>query len=123
MEEGGIKTKAALTACIQPRTRYAICYNVVNNVRAALHLCAGTRTRGQKYMLGKIKNMNTSWGIAITLLLAGMTVQITDSLELFGRNSAIPLVIGLSMVAIGVLFFLGLYLVRRNAKKSDGQGE
>jgi hypothetical protein len=74
-------------------------------------------------MLDKIKNINTSWGIAITLLLAGMTVQLTDSLEVFGRNSVIPLVIGLSMVAVGVSFFLGLYLVRRNARQGGGEQE
>ncbi len=70
-------------------------------------------------MLSKIKNISTSWGIACTLLLAGMTVQITDGLEVFGYNSVIPLVIGLSIVAVGVSFFLGLFLVRRNTKKSS----
>ena len=64
----------------------------------------------------KIKNINTSWGIALTLLLAGLTVQITDNLDVFGHNSVIPLVIGLCIVAVGVLFFLLLFLLRRNTR-------
>jgi hypothetical protein len=64
----------------------------------------------------KIKNINTSWGIAFTLLLAGLTVQITDSLEVFGHNSVVPLVIGLCIVAVGVVFFLLLFLLRRNTR-------
>ncbi len=64
----------------------------------------------------KIKNINTSWGIALTLLLAGLIVQITDNLDVFGHNSVIPLVIGLCIVAVGVLFFLLLFLLRRNTR-------
>jgi len=74
-------------------------------------------------MLSKIKSINTSWGIACTLLLAGITVQITDSLAVFGHNNGIPLVIGLSIVAVGVLFFLGMFLWRRTAQKSSGGQE
>ncbi len=59
-------------------------------------------------------------GIAITILIAGFTVQITDTLELFGHNSVIPLIIGLTMIAVGVLFFLLLRLITKNrtAKRS-----
>ncbi len=64
----------------------------------------------------KIKNINTSWGIALTLLLAGLTVQITDNLDVFGHNSVIPLVIGLCIVAVGVVFFLFLFLLRRSTR-------
>ncbi len=50
--------------------------------------------------------IGTSMGIALTLLLAGLTVQATDNLALFGQNSAMPLIIGLVMIAVGITFFL-----------------
>ena len=62
----------------------------------------------------RIKNLSTSMGIALTLLFAGLSVQITDTLELFGHNSVIPLIIGLAIIVIGVSFFL---LLRRNVLK------
>lgn len=68
--------------------------------------------------------ISTSMGIAITILIAGFVVQITDNLEIFGKNSYIPLIIGLSMIAVGVLFFLLLRLItksrsaRRNASEN-----
>jgi hypothetical protein len=43
-----------------------------------------------------------SMGIALTLLLAGVTVQFTDLFEFFGHNSVIPLVIGAVIIVIGV---------------------
>jgi len=67
------------------------------------------------------KGISTSMGIAITILIAGFVVQITDNLEIFGKNSYIPLIIGLSLIAVGVVFFLLLRLItksrsaRRNA--------
>lgn len=61
--------------------------------------------------------IGTSMGIALTLLLAGIIVQVTDLLELFGHNSVIPLIIGLSIVAIGVTFFLILHWSRKTRKK------
>ena len=60
------------------------------------------------------RSISTSMGIAITILIAGFTVQITDTLELFGHNSVIPLIIGLAMIAVGVLFFLLLRLITKN---------
>ena len=60
------------------------------------------------------RSISTSMGIAITILIAGFTVQITDTLELFGHNSVIPLIIGLTMIVVGVLFFLLLRLVTKN---------
>ena len=60
------------------------------------------------------KGISTSMGIAITILIAGFTVQITDNLEIFGKNSYIPLIIGLSMIAVGVVFFLLLRLITKN---------
>jgi Trk-type K+ transport system membrane component len=56
------------------------------------------------------KGISTSMGIAITILIAGFTVQITDNFDVFGHNSYIPLIIGLSMIAVGVAFFLLLRL-------------
>ena len=53
-------------------------------------------------------------GIAITILIAGLTVQITDNLDVFGKNSYIPLIIGLSIIAVGVVFFLLLRLITKN---------
>ena len=60
------------------------------------------------------RSISTSMGIAITILIAGFTVQITDTLELFGHNSVIPLIIGLTMIAVGVLFFLLLRMFTKN---------
>ncbi len=42
------------------------------------------------------RGLSTSMGIAFTLLIAGITVQVTDNLELFGllrlvtKNSKLP---------------------------------
>ena len=60
------------------------------------------------------KGISTSMGIAITILIAGFTVQITDNLDIFGHNSVIPLIIGLTMIAVGVLFFVLLRLITKN---------
>ena len=62
----------------------------------------------------RIKSISTSMGIAITILIAGFTVQITDNLGVFGNNSYIPLIIGLSIIAVGVVFFLLLRLITKN---------
>jgi hypothetical protein len=64
----------------------------------------------------RIKRISTSMGIAITILIAGITVQVTDYLELFGHNSVVPLIIGFVIIAVGVLFFLLLRLVAREKK-------
>jgi hypothetical protein len=53
-------------------------------------------------------------GIAITILIAGVTVQITDNLDVFGKNSYTPLIIGLCIIAVGVVFFLLLRLITKN---------
>ncbi len=60
--------------------------------------------------------ISTSMGIAFTILIAGITVQVTDYLELFGHNSVVPLIIGFIIIAVGVLFFLLLRLVAREKK-------
>ena len=53
--------------------------------------------------------------IALTLLLAGITVQFTDFFELFGHNSFIPLVLGLGIIVVGV--FIVLFMHRYNKGK------
>jgi hypothetical protein len=60
--------------------------------------------------------ISTSMGIALTILIAGITVQVTDYLELFGHNSVVPLIIGFVIIAVGVLFFLLLRLVAKEKK-------
>ena len=61
--------------------------------------------------------INTSMGIALTLLLAGLVVQATDQMALFGQNSVVPLVIGLVIIVVGVAFFLVLRRFSRSGKK------
>jgi len=53
-------------------------------------------------------------GIAVTILIAGLTVQITDNLDVFGKNSYIPLILGFSIIAVGVAFFLILRMITKN---------
>ena len=64
----------------------------------------------------RIKRFSTSMGIAITILVAGVVVQTTDQLELFGKNSVIPLLIGLVIIVVGTLFVL---LLRRIVKTKE----
>jgi uncharacterized integral membrane protein len=64
----------------------------------------------------RIKRFSTSMGIAITILVAGVVVQTTDQLELFGKNSVIPLLIGLIIIVVGTLFVL---LLRRIVKTKE----
>ncbi len=61
--------------------------------------------------------ISTSMGIALTLLLAGLVVQATDQMALFGQNSVVPLVIGLIIIVVGVTFFLVLRRFSRSGKK------
>jgi len=62
--------------------------------------------------------------IALTILFAGLTVQITDNLDVFGRNSYVPLILGLSIIAVGVPFFLILRLItkKRSARRNTADG-
>jgi hypothetical protein len=62
--------------------------------------------------------IGTSMRIALTLLVAGLTVQITDQLALFGQNSVVPLIIGLCIVVVGVTFFLLLHWFSRKKNTS-----
>ena len=64
----------------------------------------------------RIRNISTSMGIALTILLAGIIVQVTDYLELFGHNSVIPVIIGLAIIVVGVVFFLLLRRVTLSKK-------
>ena len=52
-------------------------------------------------------------GIAFTILIAGIVVQSTDTLQLFGHNSFVPLIIGLVIIVIGVTFFLARWRIRK----------
>jgi divalent metal cation (Fe/Co/Zn/Cd) transporter len=56
-----------------------------------------------------------SMGIALTLLLAGITVQVTDFFEFFGHNSFVPLLLGLGIIVIGV--FVVLFMQRSNKEQ------
>jgi uncharacterized integral membrane protein len=64
----------------------------------------------------RIKRFSTSMGIAVTILLAGIVVQTTDQLELFGKNSAVPLLIGLIIIVVGTVCVL---LLRRIMKTKE----
>lgn len=57
--------------------------------------------------------ISTSMGIAFTILIAGIVVQSTDTLELFGHNSFVPLIIGLVIIVIGTTFFLVRWRLRK----------
>ena len=72
----------------------------------------------------RYKLPSTSMCVALTILFAGLTVQITDNLDVFGRNSYVPLIVGLSIIAVGVPFFLilGLFRKRRSAKRKTVDG-
>lgn len=58
--------------------------------------------------------ISTSMGIAFTILIAGIVVQSTDTLELFGKNSFVPLIIGLVIIVVGVTFFLARWRIRKS---------
>ena len=64
-----------------------------------------------------MRKISTSMGIAITLLIAGIIVQITDNLELFGHNSYIPLIIGFIIITVGVTFFLILRMIAKGKEQ------
>lgn len=53
--------------------------------------------------------------IALTLLLAGIVVQVTDFFEFFGHNSFVPLLLGLGIIVIGV--FVVLFMQRYNKEQ------
>jgi len=53
--------------------------------------------------------------IALTLLLAGIIVQVTDFFEFFGHNSFVPLLLGLGIIVVGV--FVVLFMQRYNKEQ------
>lgn len=57
----------------------------------------------------KRRDSRTAMGVAITLLAAGIIVQVTDGLNLFGHNSVVPLIIGGIVIAIGLLVVIVIY--------------
>jgi ABC-type spermidine/putrescine transport system permease subunit II len=48
-------------------------------------------------------------GVAITLLAAGIVVQVTDGLNLFGHNSVVPLIVGGIVIVLGLLVVFVMY--------------
>ena len=67
----------------------------------------------------KIKHSDskTAMGIALTLLAAGIIVQLTDGLQLFGHNSVIPLIIGGIVIIVG---FVVVFVMHRMEVASKG---
>ena len=63
----------------------------------------------------------TAMGIALTLLAAGIIVQLTAGLELFGHNSVVPLIIGGIVILVGicVVFVLHRMEVARKGNKNN----
>src|SRR5690349_13323596 len=96
-----------------------LCYNSSNSNNI---LSIYNNDKGYEGM--RFKLPSTSMCIALTILFAGLTVQITDNLDVFGRNSYVPLILGLSIIAVGVSFFLILRLItkKRSARKNTADG-
>ena len=63
----------------------------------------------------------TAMGVAITLLAAGIIVQVTDGLSLFGHNSVVPLIIGGIVIVVGliVVFVLHRMEVAKKGKNKE----
>lgn len=57
----------------------------------------------------KPKDSRTAMGIALTLLAAGIIVQLTDGLQLFGHKSVVPLMLGGIVILIGLCVVFVLY--------------
>jgi divalent metal cation (Fe/Co/Zn/Cd) transporter len=57
----------------------------------------------------KRRDSKTAMGVAITILAAGIVVQVTDGLNLFGHNSVVPLIIGGIVIVIGLLVVVVMY--------------
>jgi len=73
----------------------------------------------QQIVNTKPKDSRTSMGIALTLLTAGIIVQLTDGLQLFGHKSVIPLMLGGIVILVGlcVVFVLHRMEVARKGSK------
>jgi hypothetical protein len=67
----------------------------------------------------KHSDSKTAMGVALTLLAAGIIVQLTDALQLFGHKSVIPLMIGGIVIIIGlvVVFVMHRMEVARKGSK------
>lgn len=67
----------------------------------------------------KRRDSKTAMGVALTLLAAGIIVQVTDGLNLFGPKSIVPLIIGGIVIVIGLLVVFVMYrmeVAKRAAK-------
>jgi divalent metal cation (Fe/Co/Zn/Cd) transporter len=58
----------------------------------------------------KYSDSPTAMGIALTLLVAGIIVQLTAGLQLFGQKSVVPLILGGIVIIIGLVV---VYVMRR----------
>ena len=67
----------------------------------------------------KRRDSRTAMGVAITILAAGIIVQVTDGLNLFGHTSVVPLIIGGIVIVLGLLVVFVMYRmeVARRATK------
>ncbi len=58
----------------------------------------------------KYSDSKTAMGIALTLLAAGIIVQLTAGLQLFGQKSVVPLMLGGIVIIIG---FCAVFVMHR----------
>lgn len=65
----------------------------------------------------------TSMGIALTLLAAGIIVQLLAGLGIFGQRSVIPLMIGGIVIIIGLCIVLVMRRTDAAHKNSKGNSE
>lgn len=65
----------------------------------------------------KHSDSKTAMGVALTLLAAGVIVQLTDGLQLFGHNSFVPLIIGGIVILIG---FCVVFVMHRTEASKKG---
>ncbi|MHB8595868.1 MAG: hypothetical protein ACYDER_03555 [Ktedonobacteraceae bacterium] len=67
----------------------------------------------------KHSDSRTAMGIALTLLAAGIIVQLTSGLQLFGQKSVVPLMLGSIVIIIGlvVVFVMHRMEVARKGSK------
>ncbi|HLJ34372.1 MAG TPA: hypothetical protein VKU38_11995 [Ktedonobacteraceae bacterium] len=64
----------------------------------------------------KYSDSKTAMGVALTLLAAGVIVQLTDGLQLFGHNSFVPLILGGIVILIGLCTVFVLHRTEASKK-------
>ncbi len=65
----------------------------------------------------KYSDSPTAMGIALTLLVAGIIVQLTAGLQLFGQKSVVPLMLGGIVIVIGLV---AVFVMHRMAVARKG---